>query len=217
MARLTAPLFSLDASGTLAEALTFARWKGVNYVRTRVIPANPNTANQQEVRGVFTTLSEMWKRMDSHAKEPWQKAVEGQPLTDRNKHVQLNVPALQGKANMNDLVMSVASGQAIPMEDVAWADGGDGTAVCTCTAPSAPTGYTLLDTYGLAVLDGDPSPAIERTTYFDNGAAAPWSVAVDVPEDGTYQCGLIALWQRTSDNELFYSVASRDQVAVTGN
>lgn len=217
MARLTAPLLSLDARGTIGQALTFSYWRGINYARRRVIPNNPNSVAQQEVRGIFATLSEMWKRMPSYAREPWQKAAEGQPFTDRNIHVRENVAELQGDANLNDLVMSVASGQAIPMDAVAWADGADGTAVATATAPSAPDGYTLLDTYGLAVLDGDPSPVLVRTTYFDNSGGAPWSVAVDVPTDDDYQCGLIAVWQRDSDSELFYSVASRDQVNVSGN
>lgn len=217
MARLTGPLLSLTASGTIADALTYSHWRGIQYVRTRVIPANPQSVAQVAIRNMFRNMSELWKRMDSHAKEPWQAAVRGQPLTDRNRHVGENLAAMAGDGDMNNLVMSVGSGQAIPMDTVAWADGADGTAVCTCTAPTAPSGYTLLDSYGFAVLDGDPEEEIIRTCYYDNSGGAPWAVAVDVPTDGTYQCGLVAVWLRDADSRLFYSIASRDQVAVTGN
>lgn len=50
MAKVTSPLMSLDASGSIAGALTFSKWKGRNYARQLVIPANPQTVGQQESR-----------------------------------------------------------------------------------------------------------------------------------------------------------------------
>jgi hypothetical protein len=50
MAKVTSPLMSLDASGSIAGALTFSKWKGRNYVRQLVIPANPRTTGQQTSR-----------------------------------------------------------------------------------------------------------------------------------------------------------------------
>lgn len=41
---------SMSASGKLANALVFAGWKGVNYVREYVIPANPQTSGQGDQR-----------------------------------------------------------------------------------------------------------------------------------------------------------------------
>lgn len=49
-AKVTSPLMSLDASGSIASALTFSKWKGRNYARQLVIPANPQTEEQQGVR-----------------------------------------------------------------------------------------------------------------------------------------------------------------------
>ena len=34
-----------------------AKWKGKNYVRAYVVPKNPNTPDQQKIRGAFKTLS----------------------------------------------------------------------------------------------------------------------------------------------------------------
>lgn len=64
MAKVTSPLMSLDASGTVADALVFSKWKGRNYVRQHVIPSNPQSTAQQAVRealgagGRFNSLVE---------------------------------------------------------------------------------------------------------------------------------------------------------------
>jgi hypothetical protein len=56
MAKVSGPLLSMDASGTVANAFTFSKWKGRNYVRQRVIPSNPQTAAQTAVRSMFAGL-----------------------------------------------------------------------------------------------------------------------------------------------------------------
>lgn len=50
MAKVTGPLQSFSASGKLANSIVFAAWKGVNYVRQYVIPTNPQSADQGNVR-----------------------------------------------------------------------------------------------------------------------------------------------------------------------
>jgi len=57
MAKVTGPLMSLDASGTVAKTTTFSKWKGRNYVRQRVIPHNPQSAGQQLSRGYLAVLA----------------------------------------------------------------------------------------------------------------------------------------------------------------
>lgn len=51
MAIVTGPLFSVSASGSVAEALVFFPWKGRSLVRKWLVPANPQTADQNTVRG----------------------------------------------------------------------------------------------------------------------------------------------------------------------
>jgi hypothetical protein len=50
MAKVTGPLFSLDARNSIGKAVVYSFWNGVNYVRSRVIPANPKSDLQAEVR-----------------------------------------------------------------------------------------------------------------------------------------------------------------------
>ena len=60
MAKVTAPLFSFGASGKLADALVYFPFKGLNVVRSYVVPANPNSAAQQVQRGFMTDAVTEW-------------------------------------------------------------------------------------------------------------------------------------------------------------
>ncbi|MBA7525638.1 hypothetical protein ES705_17791 [subsurface metagenome] len=60
MAKVKAPLFSFGASGQLAKSLVYGDWKGIDWVRQHVIPANPKTADQQQQRGYFKTAVDQW-------------------------------------------------------------------------------------------------------------------------------------------------------------
>lgn len=61
MVKVAAPCLSLDASGSIAGAMTYAKWKGRPYVRQLVKPANPKSAKQTSVRAMFKYLSQTWK------------------------------------------------------------------------------------------------------------------------------------------------------------
>ena len=61
MARTTAPLFSLDASGSLANAVVFSKWRGRQYVRRHAIPKNPQTPAQVGIRAMMKFLSQEYK------------------------------------------------------------------------------------------------------------------------------------------------------------
>ena len=214
MARLTAPLLSLAASGTIGNAITYSSWKGIPYARTRVIPANPKSADQQEVRGVFSTRSEMWKRMPQLARDPWQNDIKGLPLTARNRHIQENVGVLKGEADMNNLVMSVAQGQAVPPEGASFTPG-SGSITTAATAPTAPVGYTLTSMVVAVCKDGDPSPVLTVTTIAEEDAETPYSVELTTLDTVAYQCAIWCKWTRDSDSKIFYSTASRGQATPT--
>jgi len=63
MARTTAPLFSLDASGSLANAVVFSKWRGRQYVRRHTIPKNPQTPAQVGIRAMMKFLSQEYKAL----------------------------------------------------------------------------------------------------------------------------------------------------------
>lgn len=53
MAKVEGPLLSLGAGGALGESIVFSSWKGINYVKKYVVPANPNSTDQQTQRAYF--------------------------------------------------------------------------------------------------------------------------------------------------------------------
>lgn len=60
MAKVTMPLLSGDASGQVAKAMVFSKWKGRNYVRKYVIPSYSNTTHQANIRSIITDASRAW-------------------------------------------------------------------------------------------------------------------------------------------------------------
>lgn len=56
MAKVTGPLFSLDARGKLGSALVFIGWKGIKTVRQWLKPANPKSDDQATVRTIIGGL-----------------------------------------------------------------------------------------------------------------------------------------------------------------
>lgn len=56
MAKVTGPLMSLEASGTIGDALTFSRWVGRPYVRRYSVPGNPQTMMQETHRNRFSAM-----------------------------------------------------------------------------------------------------------------------------------------------------------------
>lgn len=77
MVKVAGPAFSLDASGTIGDTLTFSKWKGRPYVRERVIPANPRSGSQVGVRSMFKFLAQNWAALTTAEKATWQ------PLADQ--------------------------------------------------------------------------------------------------------------------------------------
>lgn len=72
MAKVTAPLLSLDATGTYASALVFSRHSGRQTVRRKrvaIAPPDPKTPIQLFNRDFFATVVAIWKALDSTTKQ----------------------------------------------------------------------------------------------------------------------------------------------------
>ncbi len=215
MARLTGALFSLAASGTIADTLTFAKWKGIQYVRTRVIPANPNSANQQEVRNTFTTLNELWKRMPAIGRAPFIANAAGQPYTARNKHIAASLKLIRDAAAMTAYVWSVPGAQALPPTGFNTVGAAGLVTVNAHALPTAPVGYTFTSRLAAAILNGDPTDSLTLTMYCAESvhASANFNI-VSVPAGGYITGGWIK-WTRDSDSKVFYSNFLQSTATVT--
>lgn len=205
MAGLTGPLFSLSARGTIAKTITYASWRGINYARERVIPANPQTTAQTEVRNIFAMLLETWKRAPALFQTPWTAHATGQPFTNRNALIRDNMVPLQGEADMQNFVWSPgALGGLAPLTSVVTP--GSGTLSFAIGAPALPTGWTIQGATAAAFQDGNP----DAVSFFDITAGEdlsdPFVVLLSSLPNTLHVVGAWLRWVRP-DAQIAYSTA----------
>lgn len=89
MAKVKGPLFSIDARGQIASAMVFGGWKGIPWVREWFIPQNPNTADQQAIRTIFSQGVDQWHyTLTAQQIIDWETAAQntGKTLSGFNFH-----------------------------------------------------------------------------------------------------------------------------------
>jgi len=91
MVKLRGPMFSLGASGTLADAVTFSICKGRPYARERVIPSNPKSAAQTGRRAMFAFLSQAWAALDAAEKATYQDLADELVSAPFNAYMKINM------------------------------------------------------------------------------------------------------------------------------
>lgn len=83
MVKLIGPAHSFGASGKLA-SMVFGNWRGIDWARELVIPANPQTAQQVNIRTALTLAVAEWQAQSSGEKLLWDQAAAGQPYSGYN-------------------------------------------------------------------------------------------------------------------------------------
>lgn len=84
MVKVAGPAFSLDASGTLGDAIVFSKWKGRPYVRERVIPSNPKSDGQKAMRAMLTFLAQQWAAQSGADQDTWEDPADAEVISQFN-------------------------------------------------------------------------------------------------------------------------------------
>lgn len=125
MARVTAPLLSLDATQSVGGAMTFKHWRGYNIVNRKANPGNPQTSAQGEVRSYLAGGGKITKTVDTTgnvASELREVAPSGQSylsffvreiLGGGNQNIQDAIAAYDGDATQAGLFDTVSDGTAL--------------------------------------------------------------------------------------------------------
>ena len=90
MARVTGPLMSIDASGSIAGAIVFSKWRGRNYVRRHAVPSNPRTPGQVAARAIMAFCGREWDALGDPAKGTWLEAADSAKISAFNQYVKIN-------------------------------------------------------------------------------------------------------------------------------
>ena len=180
MARVTGPLMSVDASGQFGKSLVFAKWKGRNYVRKLVIPANPDSAAQKGVRAMMSFLAAGWKSLGAPAKASWATIAAAASFSPFNAYVQTGLkrwrqflPPAQATPVAGAHTAATLSGTS--------ATGGVGHAVIAATLNTTSNIWGVVIARAAAsisipnwdnVVHVAPVPATTTFTWTDSGLAA---------------------------------------------
>lgn len=214
MAKVTAPLLSFGARGQIGKSVVFAKWRGVDYARQRVIPANPRTIAQQETRGVFRVMSQIWTLAPEAWKTVWNAFASGRPFTGRNALMGQNIEALDGETDFTKFVFSPGAKGGLPPEAISLA-GGSGSITATVTLPDVPPGWTLVAGLAVAIFDQDPATAYAAPVGFTREESDPTEIEITgLTEPGDYVAGVFLEWTKAS-GDTAYSIALSDSATVT--
>lgn len=107
----------------------FSKWKGINYIRSRVIPHNPKTAPQVAIREALARLVSLWQDAYAAVKINWDDWASGRDYSGFNKFIGKNV-LNERDSNLIDIMQEVgftklltwsaATGSATKEIDVTW-------------------------------------------------------------------------------------------------
>ena len=183
MAIVKGPGFSLDASGSLGGAIVFSKWKGRNYIRQLVTPANPQSGAQTGFRSSMKFLAQNWVGLTAGEQATWLTRAQDMIVSNFNAFTSYNqlrwrnflTPSKEDPAAEISAAPTAPTGAAVA---------GVRMATITLTDSGTPPDWGY-------ILFRDPltafTPALSNTI-----AIFPWDVAgatvyIDTPLDpGTY-------------------------------
>jgi len=117
MVKIKGPMMSLDASGSLADALVFSTWKGQPYVRTLVTPTNPKSPAQLGMRAMLAFLSHHWIILSLEDKTTWAETALNANISPFNAYLAYNLTrwrSFKGPTNTLPAVEAANSATATP-------------------------------------------------------------------------------------------------------
>ncbi len=214
MAKVTAPLLSFGASGTIAKVQTYASWRGVPYARRHVVPANPKTTGQVLTRDIFTALGVRWKTGGPLMRAPWNRFATGQKFLGVNSYLGKNINLTRGQADMAAYIGSPGAKGGLPAASLILTTVAALGIECAITAPAPPTGWTLTSGICSAVVDQAPEDVVADVVEEGEQVAIPGDVDFTGLTAVTYfvQCWL--KWSKP-DGSIAYGASISDSILVT--
>lgn len=214
MAKITGGLLSLGASGSIADTLTYSKWKGRPYVRQRVVPANPQSVAQQTTRGVFSNANSIWKLAPALVISPWDRFAVGQVLTGRNSFMGRWVEDNRSQADLDQMTWSPgAKGGLAPVSQVLTP--GSLQITVDITEPAIPTGWSITLAAAAAIRDQDPETGVLFAITAGSDAATPFQVVLTaLTASVVYQVGSWIEWLKP-DGTVAYGASINGQATPT--
>lgn len=174
MAKVSLPLLAVRASGTIGKAITFGNWRGINYARQRVVPANPQTTAQVSQRDLFAFVVSAWQRAPAAVQNAFIASARGTGYTGFNLFSKRNLVSLKGKANLTDFIAAPGQSGANPLS-VLSATGGSGQVDVSATVGDTIPGSVTDKVHFILIRDGAPAGALNRNFAAFSDSTAPYT------------------------------------------
>lgn len=210
MAVITGPMLSIGASGSIAKTLVASKWRGRPYMRQHVIPANPNSTDQQLTRNIFSCLNTMWKVSPAGVIAPWDLYASGQVFVGRNAWLSKNVHQLYDKASpltsMATIIGSPGAKGGTPPDAITVTSPGAGEINVAFTDGVAPTGWTLTAHQAFVFIDQAPDALFASSvTFAEETSTPPVDVAFSGLTAGDYVVCAWDKWLKADGVSVAYS------------
>ena len=123
MAKVTGPLFSMSASGTIGDAVTYGTWKGQPWARVWFKPENPQTATQVNVRTALSLAVACFQGTLSQAqKDALDGAAEGLGMSGYNYFMKHAMEAYVSQLGTSTTPVSIVYSGTYPSDTYTWSD-----------------------------------------------------------------------------------------------
>lgn len=216
MAKVSGPLLSFGGRGQIGKAAVFTSWRGVKVARQYVIPANPQTTEQQLTRTTFATLREMWKLASAAQRAPWDLFSRGRPFTGVNKFVGENIRVLRGEADCANFLSSPGANGGIGATSITTIPGGvAGELDMVFVDPTLPAGWAITNHWGVVFPDQDPAlDFVGPFTQLNDVGASPTLLFTGLTAGADY-CATGWIEMTKPNGETAYSPSWVDIVQAT--
>jgi len=121
MAKVSGPLFSMSASGTVGKAITFGIWKGRPWCRVWFKPENPNSEKQVNVRYAMKLLVEKWQELIPAQTDAWNSYAAPFGMSGFNKFTSRGMDAYVAQLTTSVSPVSFGISGVPPTETFTWA------------------------------------------------------------------------------------------------
>lgn len=213
MAKVTAPLLSFGASGTIAKVQTYSTWRGIPYVRRHVIPANPKTTGQELTRDIFANYNMRWKQGGVLMRAAWNRFAVGQQFVGRNAYMGQNLKATRGEVDMALYIGSPGAKGGLPCSGLTLTTVASNGIEAVVTTPAPPDGWTLTSLICTALLDQTPEAAVGDVIQEGEDLSAA-EVDFTGLDTATYFVQAWLKWAKP-DTTIAYGVSIVDSILVT--
>lgn len=109
MGKVKGAFGGLETKGTIGDTYTFADWKGINVVKKKPVPTNPNTTAQQTERNQHSDAVDHWHNTKLTEKDKrgygLRAQLDAKIMTGFNKFISLF--RLQGTSNVWTLLYAI--------------------------------------------------------------------------------------------------------------